>query len=150
MNEEECGICYEAMWMPMITSCGHYLCQMCWEKSNKEKCCECGTKLTNCMLNKHLQRSLLERKLIEANKGDWFAQYKVALYYETNQDEKSSVKWYRKAAEQGHSSAQFNLGVCYQQGYGVEVDSKEAVKWYRKAAEQGHRDGQYKLSMCDG
>ncbi len=43
---------------------------------------------------------------------------------------------YRKAAEQGDANAQFNLGVCYNQGQGVDKDPKAAVAWYRKAAEQ--------------
>ncbi|MBR3687984.1 MAG: SEL1-like repeat protein, partial [Lentisphaeria bacterium] len=30
-----------------------------------------------------------------------------------------------------------NLGVCYENGDGVEQDYAEAVKWIRRAAEQG-------------
>ena len=40
-------------------------------------------------------------------------------------------------AEAGDADAQFNLGVMYYQGLGVEQDLKEAVKWYQKAADQG-------------
>jgi TPR repeat protein len=29
------------------------------------------------------------------------------------------VSWYRKAAEQGHASAQFDLGVMYANGQGI-------------------------------
>jgi len=47
------------------------------------------------------------------------------------------VRWYRKAAEQGHANAQFNLGVGYANGQGVKQDHAEAVRWYRKATEQG-------------
>ena len=53
-------------------------------------------------------------------------------------DEVEAVKWYRKAAEQNHAAAQYNLGVCYANGQGVAKDEVEAVKWYRKAAEQNH------------
>ena len=28
-------------------------------------------------------------------------------------DQVEAVKWYRKAAEQNHAEAQYNLGVCY-------------------------------------
>ena len=48
-----------------------------------------------------------------------------------------AVKWYRKAADQGHARAQYFLGSCYDYGTGVGEDDAEAVKWYRKAAEQG-------------
>ena len=59
-----------------------------------------------------------------------------------------AVKWYRKAAEQGNTQAQFNLGYSYEFGQGVTQDYDEAVKWYRKAAEQGHARGQCNLGYC--
>ena len=59
-----------------------------------------------------------------------------------------AVKWFRKAAEQGHAKAQFNLGLCYDEGNGVTKDPVEAVKWYRKAAEQGDAKAQYNLGFC--
>jgi TPR repeat protein len=34
-------------------------------------------------------------------------------------------------------NAQFNLGLMYQKGRGVQQDSKQAAAWYQKAAEQG-------------
>ena len=51
-------------------------------------------------------------------------------------------------AEQGDARAQYNLGVCYYFGEGVEQDYEEAVKWYRKAAEQGYARAQYNLGVC--
>ena len=33
-----------------------------------------------------------------------------------------AVCWYRKAAKQGHSTAQNNLGVMYRDGHGVVQD----------------------------
>ena len=62
-------------------------------------------------------------------------------------DEVKAVKWYRKAALRGDADAQFNLGVCYAKGEGVEKDEVEAVKWYRKAALQGHADAQFNLGI---
>ena len=58
------------------------------------------------------------------------------------QDDAEAVKWYRKAAEQGLASAQFNLGQMCALGRGVPQDDAEAVKWYRKAAEQGLAEAQ--------
>jgi TPR repeat protein len=52
-------------------------------------------------------------------------------------DTAEAMKCYQKAAEQGHSEAQFNLGDCYRLGEGVEKDEAEGVKWYRRAAEHG-------------
>ena len=53
-----------------------------------------------------------------------------------------TVKWFRKAAEQGDSEAQYNLGLFYDKGEGVEKNHSEAIKWYKKAAEQGHAKAQ--------
>ncbi|MBQ3239938.1 MAG: sel1 repeat family protein, partial [Akkermansia sp.] len=50
--------------------------------------------------------------------------------------------------EQGYADAQFNLGVCYENGWGVPKDAAEAVKWYRAAAEQGYADAQFNLAQC--
>ena len=75
-------------------------------------------------------------------------------YYEGRNGKKKdyveAMKWYRKAAEQGDTGGQNNLGYMYEHGYGVSQDYNEAVKWYRKAAEQGDTDGQNNLgSMYD-
>jgi hypothetical protein len=44
------------------------------------------------------------------------------------QDHAEAVKWYRLAADQGHATAQSNLGVKYENGEGVRQDHAEAVK----------------------
>ncbi len=59
-----------------------------------------------------------------------------------------TVKWYRKAAEQGNADAQCHLGICYHNGEGVEKDEKEAVRWLRKAADQGNIKAQCLLGAC--
>ena len=58
-----------------------------------------------------------------------------------------AANWFRKPAEQGYASAQYNLGVAYGQGEGVPKDFVEAIFWYRKAAEQGDADAQYNLGL---
>ena len=57
----------------------------------------------------------------------------------------AEVAAYRKAAEQGDAKAQYNLGVCYANGDGVQKNLKQAVFWYRKAAEQGNAFAQEAL-----
>ena len=47
--------------------------------------------------------------------------------------------------EAGNLNAQFNLGICYNNGDGVTVDKREAIKWYKRAAEAGHVSAQYNL-----
>ena len=48
-------------------------------------------------------------------------------------------------AECGDADAQFRLGVCYENGTGVNQNFDEAVKWYRAAAEQGYAAAQCNL-----
>ena len=52
------------------------------------------------------------------------------------QNDREAVKWYLRAAEQGYPDAQFNLGMSYEFGEGVDQDVGAAIRWYRKAAEQ--------------
>jgi hypothetical protein len=63
------------------------------------------------------------------------------------QDDKTAVKWWTLAAEQGHAKAQTNLGLMYAKGQGVPQDDKRAVKWFRLAAEQGDSNGQTALGV---
>ncbi len=53
-----------------------------------------------------------------------------------------AIKEWKPFAEQGNASAQYNLGLMYQNGWGVRQDYGEALKWFRRAAEQGNSQGQ--------
>ena len=68
------------------------------------------------------------------------AQCNLGIMYENGQgvqqDDAEAVKWYRRAAEQGHAEAQYNLGVMYDDGQGVQQDVSEAFFWLEKAASQ--------------
>jgi TPR repeat protein len=50
-------------------------------------------------------------------------------------------------ANAGDAMAQYDLGVMYSSGTGVQEDQTEAVKWYRMAAEQGDADAQHNLGV---
>lgn len=41
-----------------------------------------------------------------------------------------------------------DLGLCYENGDGVEEDLRHAVLWYRKSAEEGYAPGQCNLAVC--
>ena len=66
--------------------------------------------------------------------GDARAQFTLGCCYESGefglpQDYAESAKWYRKAAEQNHGTAQLNLGVCLGEGKGVEKNVVEGLMW---------------------
>jgi hypothetical protein len=56
--------------------------------------------------------------------------------------EKETLKWTRRAAEQGIMQAQFELAKIHATRQG---DMATAVAWYQKAAKQGHPEAFYKL-----
>ena len=66
---------------------------------------------------------------------------------QTEADHKA-VEEIKAKADNGDPLAQFNVGVRYMSGEGVNQDAVEAVKWYRKAAEQGYAEAQLNLGWC--
>ena len=85
----------------------------------------------------------------KANFGNPKAQNVMGVRYEYGdgrvQDYAKAVYWYTKAAEQGYSLSQYNLGRCYEYGRGVTEDLETAKIWYTKAAELGDTDAQRAL-----
>lgn len=60
-------------------------------------------------------------------------------------DYAAALKEWRPLARRGDADAQYNLGVMYDNGYGVAQDYGQAVAWYGRAAEQGLAEAQYSL-----
>lgn len=60
----------------------------------------------------------------------------------------SRIQGYLRKAKKGDTAAQLALGLCYENGDGVEQDSEKAVEWYRQAAQWGNGEAQAKLGDC--
>ena len=56
-----------------------------------------------------------------------------------------AFEWYKKAAERGHSGAQYRLGRIYKDTY---MNLGEAFKWFKLAAAQDHARAQYYLGKA--
>ena len=41
-----------------------------------------------------------------------------------------AAEWFKGAAEQGEAEAQYNLGICYANGYGVIQNKVIAYAWF--------------------
>ena len=70
----------------------------------------------------------------DAKNGDAWAQFTLGIAYATGrgvpQDDKVAVKWYKKAAEQGHADAQAGLGlISWEYGNGIVEDKVQAYAW---------------------
>jgi len=62
-------------------------------------------------------------------------------------DYATALREWKPLAEQGYASAQYSLGVMYENGHGVPQNHKTALKWYRLAAEQGIALAQFNLGV---
>jgi len=67
--------------------------------------------------------------------------------YGFKQNYSEALKWFQKAAEQGHAGAQYGLGIMYFGGRGVPKQYAKALKWLQNPAEQGHLTAQYLLGL---
>jgi TPR repeat protein len=48
------------------------------------------------------------------------------------------MQWFQKAADGGGEEGMHNIGVLYENGWGVARNHGEAIKWYRKASAKGY------------
>ena len=62
-------------------------------------------------------------------------------------DYTKSAELFQKTADQGDALSQYNLGVMYENGKGVERDYKKSVELFQKSAEQGNAAAQYNLGV---
>jgi TPR repeat protein len=53
----------------------------------------------------------------------------------------------QRLAREGDISAQFDLGLMYYKGQGVEQDYSQAMKWFKLAAEHGIPEAQFNLGI---
>jgi uncharacterized protein len=73
------------------------------------------------------------------------ADFQKGLAAYKSADYATALREWTPLAEQGDSSAQYNLGVMYAKGQGVLQDYKPALLWFALAAQQGNISAQYDL-----
>ena len=100
-----------------------------------------------------------KQKAIAYFKKSYEAGYAVAGYDvaaslpygspEQNEIRNHEIDKILELANEGDACAQYNLGLMYEYGRGVEFyeEAEEAVEWYQKAAEQGLADAQCDLGV---
>ena len=74
-------------------------------------------------------------------------------------DYSKAAYWYKMAAEQGHSEAQYFLGEYYSreilfpetnaEKIKAQKNKEESIKWFKKAAEQGNQRAIKKLEKSN-
>lgn len=77
----------------------------------------------------------------------WADQFKAGVVaYENGLYEEAAAIWTRIAQRNNDAAAQYNLGLLYEQGLGVEESSGLAARYYRAAARQDYAPAQYNLA----
>ncbi|MBI5752278.1 MAG: sel1 repeat family protein [Hydrogenophilales bacterium] len=66
------------------------------------------------------------------------AQARLGDMLDVAEQDEEAVRWFRKAADQGHAAGEFGLGRMYAAGEGVKKDTQKAVYWIRRAAEKDY------------
>jgi TPR repeat protein len=64
------------------------------------------------------------------------------------QNHSEAARYYRLAADQGHSHAAHNLALYYGSGEGVPQSHSEAARYYRIAADQGDAEAQFNIAVA--
>jgi len=68
---------------------------------------------------------------------------KIGYLYDQRQDYERAFTFYTIAAQHGDPISQYNLGVMYKDGKGVNKDIGEAIFWLEKASNQSLLEAQY-------
>ena len=68
---------------------------------------------------------------------------KIGYLYDQRQDYERAFTFYTIAAEQGNPISQYNLGIMYKDGRGIDKNKEKAIFWLEKAAKKGVIEAQY-------
>lgn len=82
-----------------------------------------------------------------AENGHVEAQDKLGVVYFEQKDYKQAIKWLKVSASRNVTEASYLIGLCYQNGFGVEMNTTDAAVWYTKAATRNHAIAQYTLAL---
>lgn len=74
-------------------------------------------------------------------------QNKLGIKFASLKQHQKAFLLFMQAGDRGHPMAQFNLGLCYENGKGVEKDLVKAVECYENAAAQGQAGAMYNLAI---
>ena len=69
-------------------------------------------------------------------------QCNLGFFYDRAERYDKALEWNMKGARQGCRNCEFNIGVFYNDGRGVEKNIDTALEWYTKSAKKGHARAQ--------
>src|SRR5579859_6906141 len=81
-------------------------------------------------------------------RGDNESQYRIGNYYHLiKQDYSNAFEWY-SGSEGENVKTMYQLGYCYENGFGVLGDKEKAFELYLKSAEGGNIHAIYSVGRC--
>jgi hypothetical protein len=83
-----------------------------------------------------------------AEAGGAREQCDYAIACELEGDSTEAFRWFLRAADQGLAEAQYQVGLAYSEGLGVEPDPRKAVIWLARAAAQGYAAAYFDLGVA--
>lgn len=83
-----------------------------------------------------------------AELGDAIAMMEEGLYYFDKEIYNNAFACFLKSAKLDIPTAQYYVGECYYNGWGVQKNKLEAIKWYEKAADNGNFEAIAYLGEC--
>jgi len=81
-----------------------------------------------------------KKKVYQKGEQDFLKGNQYYEGQEVPQDFKEALKWYQKAAEQGHYQAQYQLGMMHYQGQQIPQDFMGAYVWLLLASAHGKKE----------
>ena len=75
------------------------------------------------------------------------ANYQIGLKAYLDSDYARAVKYWKKASKRDDASAQYSLGLMYENGQFVDRDIRKAAGLLKKSAQAGHPAAQYHLAI---
>lgn len=120
----------------------------CYEKAAKEGHMLAPGKLITCYEEMKDYKKAAKWAKRATDDGSPTAAMKLCEYYMygtgVKHDPEKAIEIYRKwIAEEEYPRAMVGLGICYQEGIGVEQSDSDAYYWFRSAARLGDAEGQY-------
>lgn len=95
-------------------------------------------------------RDFVIQTLLSQTEENPMTQEQLGILAYEKKDFKRALSYFRKAADQGYTAAQYRLGNALFEGKGGEKKEVEARYYFEKAAKNGHESAQYFFAfMCE-
>lgn len=94
----------------------------------------------------------LYKEVIDNGESDYYedAIFNLALMYATKTNNNfAAFPLWKISAEHGNTTAKYNLGLCYHNGWGISKDDNQALYWWRQAAAEGDENARNNAQILE-